>query len=435
MRQVKVFGLAFAVVVSSGLFTAGAADAEDTPDQIAFRNAYISRTQTRTREILDAGHKARTAEENAIINKHWSNAFKALRIREVAQDNSDSATVSRVDGYMSRLDSQYYDDLSGAVARAPDRPGAPTLYWPVNNAKMSMGRYHSLCRFAPDANAVSYSCILVQPSTQHSHNYFCSRSGECFGDVADGIFRPGPAQIVAAKYIQNQYWSEQSRIDVELVEATAAPRFEAPSAGASLPVDRVLDVRFAPYANATKFHCGIRQGYRSAMREIAAPSQDCQLHPLKDGLNPGSAELWGQAFVNDRWTDTVRMPIQLTGDKFPPPFVTAPRPGATVTINQQFVCSMDEYPGAIGYRCTVKQGPHTTTNTAMGYGATNVYLTPNDFGEGRAEIIASAMLDGGKSSELSRVVVTMAKAGTPSMPAGVTPPTKKGPGTIHGGLK
>jgi hypothetical protein len=437
MRQLKVFGLAFAVVLSSGLLTSGVADAEDTPDQIAFRNQYVAKTQRRTREILDTGHKARTAEENAIINKHWNTAFKAIRIRELAQDDNDQATVTRVDNFLSRLDNQYYDDLSAAVARAPDRPGAPKLLYPVNGSKLAMGRSHALCRFAPDQNAVSYSCILTQGSTHHSHNYFCSRSGDCFGDVNDGTFKPGPAQIVAAMYIQDQYWSEQTRVDVELVEASPPPRFEAPAANDKLPIDKVINVKFADYPSATKFHCGIRQGFRSAMREIAAPSHECPLHPSKDGMNPGTAELWGQAYVNDRWTDTVRIPIQLTGDKFPAPFVTFPRPGQTLVTNQPFTCKADEYPGAIGYKCTIKQGAHTTNNSAMGYAATAVNLTPENFVEGPATVLYSAMLEGGKSTEVAHVTVNIQKPGGPpnGIAPGPTPPTKPGPGGAIRGSK
>ena len=50
------------------------------------------------------------------------------------------------------------------------------------------------------------------------------------------------------------------------------------------------------------------------------------------------------------------------------------------------MCRTDEYPGATGYRCTIRQGKHVTNNTAMGYAATSVTLTPSDFETGPADV-------------------------------------------------
>ena len=413
MRQLKVFGLAFAVVLSTGLLTVGTADAENTPDQIAFRNNYNYKINRKTREIRDQfPNKARTSEENQVINRHWNQAYRAIRIRELAQDDGDQPTVNRVDGYLARLDADYEVKLRDAISRAPDRSNSPKLLWPVNGSYLSMSRSYSVCRFEYDPQAVSYSCILEQPQTGHRHNYFCSRSGECYGDVNDGRFVNGPARIIASKYIQDQYWSASTVVNVTLGgQVVAAPTIVSPTAGSSIDEDRPFTVRFGNVANATRFQCGIRQGYRTVVRESTNPV--CVLAP-KEEMIPGSAEVWGSAFVGDRWSETVRVPITLTSTSMPKdrghaPFIVSPRPGANLFANRPFVCRTDEYPGATGYRCTIRQGKHITNNTAMGYAATSVTVTPSDFETGPAEVVMEVITADGRKTDPAHVRVNIVR--------------------------
>src|SRR5581483_6814940 len=97
-----VLGLA---LVGSIAFAKDAGPPE-TKAQRAHRSEYIAKTLKHEREIV--GHHAWTPEMNAAASGHWKNAYRAIRIHELAEDDHDAAAMKRADAVLDRLDERFF---------------------------------------------------------------------------------------------------------------------------------------------------------------------------------------------------------------------------------------------------------------------------------------------------------------------------------------
>ncbi|HEX7602277.1 MAG TPA: hypothetical protein VF316_11755, partial [Polyangiaceae bacterium] len=109
----------------------------ETPGQKVYRNAYISKTTKHEVEVTK-GH-VWTPDVGALENLHWHRAYRALRIRELAEDEKDTAAVARVDAYVVKLDQHFFTSLATLSAAAPSIPPAPTLASPASGASLAVG--------------------------------------------------------------------------------------------------------------------------------------------------------------------------------------------------------------------------------------------------------------------------------------------------------
>lgn len=94
---------------------------EVTPEQ----QAYQSRTDARIREWIHEDNRNSTDEERHFIDEHWRRAAKLWRIRHLANQAHDMATVGRVDRMLARADQILEHQLARMRAHAPIMTVAP----------------------------------------------------------------------------------------------------------------------------------------------------------------------------------------------------------------------------------------------------------------------------------------------------------------------
>jgi hypothetical protein len=129
----------------------------ETPGQKVYRNAYISKTIKREVEVTK-GH-VWTPDVGALENLHWHRAYRALRMRELAEDEKDTAAVARVDTDIVKLDQHFFTTLATLSAAAPSIPPAPTLASPASGASLAVGTAVTL-KINPVPGATHYYCLL-----------------------------------------------------------------------------------------------------------------------------------------------------------------------------------------------------------------------------------------------------------------------------------
>lgn len=101
--------------------TADAGASSETADQIARRKAYVDRTAAHIRDLVHANGKAVTDEERAAISRHWRHSMRLLRVRNLAEADSDQADVARVDALLATADMHLDAKLKALNIKAPKK--------------------------------------------------------------------------------------------------------------------------------------------------------------------------------------------------------------------------------------------------------------------------------------------------------------------------
>lgn len=129
----------------------------ETAAQRAFRVEYTNRTRKHEAEITQ-GH-VWTPDIGALENLHWKRAYKALRIRELAEDDKEAAVVKRTDAFLAKLDKNFYDKLEALAKEAPAVQPPPAISAPAKDAKVALGQPLSI-KVAPVAGATHYYVVF-----------------------------------------------------------------------------------------------------------------------------------------------------------------------------------------------------------------------------------------------------------------------------------
>lgn len=108
---------------------AGAGDAgvrekgKEGAEQKKRRKDYVDRIRKEIRAIVPV--HALTDADRDLVRVHWRRAMRTLRVKLIAEDSSDAATIARCDALLAKMDQQLFDKLKdlhkkGAAAPAKD---------------------------------------------------------------------------------------------------------------------------------------------------------------------------------------------------------------------------------------------------------------------------------------------------------------------------
>ena len=90
-----------------------------TSDQKVRFNTYVDKTNTTIKTEVHANGKAVTEDERKVIRDHWRISMRLLRIRDVAEDSKDTASVATCDADLALLDTHLSTSLKALNAKAP----------------------------------------------------------------------------------------------------------------------------------------------------------------------------------------------------------------------------------------------------------------------------------------------------------------------------
>src|SRR5258708_7257974 len=76
-------------------------------------------TAAHIRDLVQAGGKAVTDQERAVIGRHWRHTMRLLRVRNLAELDSDTPDTARVDALMTTADLHLDASLKALNAKAP----------------------------------------------------------------------------------------------------------------------------------------------------------------------------------------------------------------------------------------------------------------------------------------------------------------------------
>jgi hypothetical protein len=88
---------------------------DETPEE----RAYQGRMDTQVRSWIHEGNHEATDDERKFIDDHWKRAAKLWRIRKLAADARDQATVARVDALLAKADHVLEDHIRRYREHAP----------------------------------------------------------------------------------------------------------------------------------------------------------------------------------------------------------------------------------------------------------------------------------------------------------------------------
>jgi len=215
----------------------------ETAGQKAYRNSYISKT-IKHESDLTKGH-VWTPDIGSLETTHWRRAYRALRIRELAEDDKETAAMSRVDTSLTKLDQHFFTALAALAADAPAVPPAPTLSAPASGASLAVGTAVTIT-INPVPGATHYYCLLWGEGRHMWSNYDPATkqygtSNVCTVPAADAKwakFENGKANILVraitpaktTKGVAYNIWSHSAQVPVVITGGAApAPSSSAPA--------------------------------------------------------------------------------------------------------------------------------------------------------------------------------------------------------------
>jgi hypothetical protein len=105
-----------------------------------------------------------TPEVTKPVQNHWRRAYRALRVRELAQDSGDTATVARVDMYIRKIDGHFFALLSELAPTLPTIPPAPSITAPAEGTSVAIGSAVSITMTpGQGVTPTNYYCFLYDP--------------------------------------------------------------------------------------------------------------------------------------------------------------------------------------------------------------------------------------------------------------------------------
>lgn len=206
----------------------------ETTEQRAERLKYVEETRAREREITR--HRIWTPEMIHASWRHWRRAYRALRVRELAEDDKDDAVVARVDAYLKKATDHFFTVMTDLASKAPEIPPPPTLLAPTAGAQLTVGQPASF-KMAPYQGAAHYYCWFWEPSGHSWSNW--QAKDEHFGDspectiAADdprwAKFRSGKAEFYGRAIVPMTFdggkefrmWSDPVKLEVDVVGGKA----------------------------------------------------------------------------------------------------------------------------------------------------------------------------------------------------------------------
>ena len=236
-RCVALGGFTLALLSSNALAgppAAGAASAHtrdagplETSEQRKFKSDYVKATSLKIRDIAHKDRKAITKDEHTLIHRHWRRAMRALRVRELAEDDHDGKMEQRVDSFLKKTDDTFFDTLTGLNAKAPPRPDTPVVASPAAGASVPVAGAFTF-KLAPTAG-LKHVCTLVQVIGHEAASWVdFSKTDECVFAVdkpEHAKFKAGPAHLHVWAHQttpQGEIYSDAANITVELTGAGAA---------------------------------------------------------------------------------------------------------------------------------------------------------------------------------------------------------------------
>ncbi len=210
----------------------------ETKDQKAFRLRYVADTVEKENAILKG--LVRTPDVHRAVTNHWHRAYRTLRVRELAEDAADSATVARADAHLKKVDAHFLGYLAELAPSLPPIVAAPSITAPAPGAQITIGSALAIT-VAPSAGSTpnEYYCVASEGGAHALVNYdtvgkHYGLDGNCTFAANDprwAKFHPGKGGIWAAtvvkaktaKGVEYRQWSHQKYIPVQFVGAGGAP--------------------------------------------------------------------------------------------------------------------------------------------------------------------------------------------------------------------
>jgi hypothetical protein len=214
----------------------------ETKDQHAYRMKYVRETIEKENALLKG--LVRTPEVHKAVTAHWHRAYRTLRVRELAEDGGDTATIARADSHLRKLDGHFFGYLAELAPSLPQVPGPPSIATPASGAQIPIGSALSIT-VTPAAGTTpnEYYCVASEGGGHALVNW--DAAGKHYGKDPTCTFaandprwsklKPGKGGIwvatitkaKTAKGAEYNQWSHQKYIPVQFTGAGAAP---APSA-------------------------------------------------------------------------------------------------------------------------------------------------------------------------------------------------------------
>jgi hypothetical protein len=218
----------------------------ETTDQKQYRLRYVNDTATKEHALLKG--LVWTPEVTKAVNNHWRRAYRTLRIRELAEDNNDPATVARTDTYLRKIDGHFFALISELAPTLPTIPAAPSITAPAEGTSIAIGSAVTITQ-APAAGVTptQYYCVLYDP--HHALvNYDTTKKSydttpTCTFAASDprwSKLAAGPAHIAvrtitkakSPKGVDYNQWSEAKWIKIALTGGSAPAPAPVASGGA-----------------------------------------------------------------------------------------------------------------------------------------------------------------------------------------------------------
>lgn len=117
----QVSALAIIALVTVAPAVRAQVNVDIAPEQYA----YQARTDARIREWIHRENHEASEEERTFINEHWRRSARLWRIRHLANEAHDTATVTRVDAMLARADLVLEHQLDRMRMHAPVMQFAP----------------------------------------------------------------------------------------------------------------------------------------------------------------------------------------------------------------------------------------------------------------------------------------------------------------------
>lgn len=95
-----------------------------TAAQTAHRDQVVAKEKALVEGAIHASGQRLTARERQEIGMHWRHVMRLLRIRDLAEDDKDTATVTRVDAVLDRAEKSFAKRMGG-LHGASSGGGAP----------------------------------------------------------------------------------------------------------------------------------------------------------------------------------------------------------------------------------------------------------------------------------------------------------------------
>ncbi len=201
----------------------------ETSEQRKVKFDYIRATSTKIREIANKDHKAVTKDEHSLINVHWRRAMRALRVRELAEDDHDAKMEGRVDSFLKKTDDRFFDALTGLNAKAPPRPATPVVASPLAGASVPLAGAFTF-KLVPTAG-LQHVCTIVQVIGHESASWVDRSKTDGCVFAADkpehAKFKAGTAHL--------HVWAHQTTPQGEIYSDAANITFELTGPGGAAP--------------------------------------------------------------------------------------------------------------------------------------------------------------------------------------------------------